>query len=90
MGYGKICFPQKTKPFFDRCLRSVRYPETLFLQVLFKILGIKEGARLGPMLAASWTLPSPKPCILHSCLKILQVSFLTPKNVQDSQNIASR
>ena len=66
MGYGKSLFPQKTKLFFVRFLEGCGVPRNpVFYKVCFKILGIKKSARLGPMLAASWTLPSPKPCILQ-------------------------
>ena len=64
MGYGKTLFSQKNETYLLICFYG-GYPETLYFTLFFKLLGVKTSALLGSILAAAWTLPSPKPCTLQ-------------------------
>ena len=81
--------PTKTKLFFVRFLEGCGVPRNpVFYKVCFKILGIKKSARLGPMLATSWTLLSPKPCSLQGFWRFYKVRFWAPKMAKRAPRIS--
>ena len=59
-------------------------PETLCFTRLLQDFELKKRPLLEHVLAPSWTLPSPEPCILQCVLTILQVSFLGSKKGKKS------